>query len=159
MLAGGMTIGEALGFFSGPAQHRSYPVVDADGWLLGLVSRSDALRWQVEGEDPRLTLEEVLSDVLDAIRMAPHPIGAVADLMVVSGTGRIPIVARETHRVVGILSRHDLLKARAEANRTELQRSGLVSRWPLPSVRCGLVDPRTPRGREPISAFPRYRSW
>jgi H+/Cl- antiporter ClcA/CBS domain-containing protein len=127
-LAGRMTIGEALVFFSGPAQHRSYPVVDAGGRLLGLVSRSDALRWQVEDKDPLATLEEALSDASAPFAWPHTPIGAVADLMVDSGTGRIPIVARETHCVVGILSRHDLLKARAEANRTELQRSGLIRR-------------------------------
>ena len=28
--------------------HRTYPVVDGDGALIGVVSRSDALRWQRE---------------------------------------------------------------------------------------------------------------
>ena len=42
-----------------------------------------------------------------------------ADLMVDTGVGRIPIVEPKTHRVVGILSRHDLLKARSAGQRTE----------------------------------------
>ncbi|MDE2405544.1 MAG: chloride channel protein [Sphingomonadales bacterium] len=122
-LSGGMTVGDALAFFSGDARHRSYPVVAADRKLLGLVSRSDALRWQVEGEDPELLLEEVLSDASLPFAWPHTPIGDVADLMVESGTGRIPIVEPGTHRVVGILSRHDLLKVRADGNRAERERS------------------------------------
>ncbi len=40
-----------------------------------------------------------------------------------SGVGRIPIVEVGTHRVVGILSRHDLLKIRSARNRAEIDRT------------------------------------
>jgi len=43
-LAGSTTIAETIAFFASQARHRSYPVVDEEGRLLGLVSRSDALR-------------------------------------------------------------------------------------------------------------------
>ena len=42
-----MPLTEAVNFFASEAEHRSYPVVDERGRLLGLVSRTDALRWQV----------------------------------------------------------------------------------------------------------------
>ena len=121
-LPGDMRIRAAVEFFAEQATHRSYPVVDKSGRLLALVSRSDALRWQVEGDRDRTTLAEALSDASQPFAFAHSPIGEVADLMVDTGIGRIPIVDAETRRVVGILSRHDLLKARSAGRRAELGR-------------------------------------
>ncbi|SDA36844.1 chloride channel protein [Sphingomonas sp. NFR15] len=120
-LAGDMPIGAAIDFFT-RADHRSYPVVDRDGRLLALASRSDALRWQVSGALPETTLAEALSDASQPLAHPATPIGRVADLMVESGTGRIPIVDPATRRVVGILSRHDLLKVRVVGHRAERDR-------------------------------------
>jgi CBS domain-containing protein len=47
----------------------------------------------------------------------------VADIMVETGIGRIPIIDEENGKVVGILSRHDLLKVRSARKRAELDRS------------------------------------
>ncbi|HEX7855461.1 MAG TPA: chloride channel protein [Sphingobium sp.] len=123
-LAHDMTVAAAVAFFAGTAPHRSYPVIDDAGRLLGLVSRSDALRWSVEGagEDGR-TLAETLSDASQPFAYPQTPIGAVADLMLETGIGRIPIIDAGSRRVLGILSRHDLLKARGERRRTEFDRS------------------------------------
>src|SRR3546814_20968135 len=42
-----MTIAETVRSFQETARHRSVPVVDADGALVGLVSRGDALPWNI----------------------------------------------------------------------------------------------------------------
>jgi H+/Cl- antiporter ClcA len=118
-LGGDRSIGEVVTFFEEDADHRSYPVVDHSGRLLGLVSRSDALKWQGYSATLGLTLAEMLSDASQPVAYPDTPIGDVADLMVDTGVGRIPIVERETQRVVGILSRHDLLKARSVRRKVE----------------------------------------
>ncbi|MFZ5794187.1 MAG: chloride channel protein, partial [Pseudomonadota bacterium] len=126
-LPGTMTIATAATFFADGADHRSYPVVDDDNALLGLVSRTDALRWQV-GEHPADTsLAETLSDASLLVAYPATPIGVVADLMVDSGVGRIPIVEPGSRRVVGILSRQDLLKARSAHRQSETGRARFVS--------------------------------
>jgi chloride channel protein, CIC family len=117
-LPGSMSIPEVLHFFAEEAQHRSYPVVDQDGRLLGLVSRTDALRWQV-AKKTEGRLGDVLSDASTQSAYPDTPCGEVADMMVESGTGRIPIIDPQTRRVVGILSRQDLLKVRASQKRVE----------------------------------------
>jgi len=122
-LPGSQSIPETIRFFEEEADHRSYPVVDAAGRLLGLVSRSDALRWQVERREGTGTLGDALSDASQPTAFPQTPIRAVADLMVETGVGRIPIVAPEDRRVVGILSRHDLLKARNLRRRAEHERA------------------------------------
>ena len=117
-LAASMSIPDVLRYFAEEAQHRSYPVVDEEGRLLGLVSRTDALRWQVEMKTEG-QLGDLLSDASTLVAYPDTPCGAVADMMVDAGTGRVPIVDPQTRRVVGILSRQDLLKVRTTQQRGE----------------------------------------
>ena len=121
-LPGGMPIREVVAFFVAGSRHRSYPVVDPAGHLLGLVSRSDALRWQVEVPADTTSLAEALSDASQPFARRRTPIGVVADMMVETGIGRIPIVEDKSNRVIGILSRHDLLKARQLSRSAERDR-------------------------------------
>lgn len=85
-----MSIPVVLRFFAEEAEHRSYPVVDEEGGLLGLVSRTDALRWQVEKKEEG-TLAELLSDASTKFAYPDTSCGEVADMMVESGVGRVPI--------------------------------------------------------------------
>jgi H+/Cl- antiporter ClcA len=121
-LPGSMTIPDVLKFFSEEAQHRSYPVVDEQGRLLGLVSRTDALRWQV-GQRTEGHLADHLSDASAQYAYPETPSGNVADMMVETGVGRVPIVDPQTKKVVGIVSRQDLLKVRSTQERGEKVRS------------------------------------
>ncbi|EQB01837.1 chloride channel protein [Sphingobium quisquiliarum P25] len=110
-LPGMMTVAQTVRFFA-DAKHRSYPVVDEAGHLVALVSRSDALRWQTDAAPLDATLAEVLSDISLPVARPEEPIGRIADLMVDNGIGRIPVVDPHTSRLVGILSRQDMLKIR-----------------------------------------------
>lgn len=123
VLSGTMSIKDAVAYFADDATHRTYPVVDEGGRLVAMVSRADALRWQVDGELPDTSIGEALSDSSQPTAYPHSPIGGVADLMVESGVGRIPIVEVGTNRVVGILSRHDLLKVRSARKRAEIDRT------------------------------------
>jgi H+/Cl- antiporter ClcA len=116
-LTGDMPLPEVARFFAEEADHRSYPVVDAQGRLLGLVSRQDALEWRVAGHAEG-RLADALSDASTGFAYSETPCGEVADMMVESGVGRVPIVDHQDRRVVGIISRQDLLKVRST------QRSG-----------------------------------
>ncbi len=68
-LRGDMSLGDAARFFANEAVHRSYPVVDPKGRLLGLVSRTDALEWKVGGRDEG-RLGDTLSDASTRIRLS-----------------------------------------------------------------------------------------
>jgi CBS domain-containing protein len=122
-LPSGMPVRAAAAFFANDALHRSYPVVDEDERLVGLASRSDALRWQVEGAPEKATLADVLSDASQPFGLPEDPLGKIADLMVDTGVGRIPIVDPMTRRVVGLLTRQDLLKVRDVRRGAELTRA------------------------------------
>jgi chloride channel protein, CIC family len=117
-LSGDMTLTDAARFFAEAATHRSYPVVDPRKRLLGLVSRSDALEWKVAGRGEG-RLAEVLSDASTCYAYPETPCGEVADMMVESGVGRVPIVDHQERNVVGIISRQDLLKVRSRQKSAE----------------------------------------
>jgi H+/Cl- antiporter ClcA len=121
-LRGDMGLNEVSRFFAEEADHRSYPVVDAQGRLLGLVSRQDALQWRVAGHGEG-RLGDALSDASTDCAFPETPCGEVADMMVESGVGRVPIVDPKDRKVIGIISRQDLLKVREQHQKVEKVRS------------------------------------
>jgi H+/Cl- antiporter ClcA/CBS domain-containing protein len=95
------------------ASHQGFPVLDTAGLLVGVVTRRDLL----SGPDVNL---EGLRRVRDVVRRPPavvygdSTLREVADLMVTQRVGRLPVVERgNPRRVVGILSRSDLISAHA----------------------------------------------
>jgi CBS-domain-containing membrane protein len=92
------------------------------------VSRTDALRWQADTSLADTTLADAISDAALPAAYPDTPSGEVADLIIETGLGRIPIVERETRKVVGILSRQDLLKARSANRQAETGRRRYVGR-------------------------------
>ena len=121
-LPGDMLLSEAARYFAQDAQHRSYPVVDREHRLLGLVSRSDALQWKV-GRPNEGRLGEALSDASTKFAFAETPCGEIADMMVESGIGRVPVVDHQDRRVIGIISRQDLLKVRSTQKSVETRKA------------------------------------
>ena len=128
-LAGSIPIVEAIAFFmaaEGPKRHKSYPVVDENGKLTGMVSRADVLRWSREGWGNAQTLadkqngEELFTCYSDEL------VGHLADRMAVSDFGRVPILERGTDRVVGLIARRDLLRVRARAIKEEREKRRML---------------------------------
>ena len=86
--------------------HQGFPVVTETGRVVGVLTRRDLLT------------ADVTLTVAQAIRRAPivvfddSTLRDVADQMATEGVGRLPVVERDApHRLVGIISRSDLLSA------------------------------------------------
>jgi H+/Cl- antiporter ClcA len=109
------TVGETVDFFMGQDnRHKSYPVVDEDRTVRGMVSRADIMAWLGEGEglDRAAPIGDAL-DVADIVTAHPNEVvGRLADRMAQSGAGRVPVVD-DKNRLVGLVARKDLLVARA----------------------------------------------
>jgi CBS domain-containing protein len=124
-LARTMTVDDAIAFFgSGEDRHKSYPVVSENGTLAGLISRGDVLRWTRNGANGSDLLGDVALDVATAF---PDETAAmVADRMSQGRFSRVPVIARDGRRLIGIVTRRELLRVRTLALHAEQTRHGPV---------------------------------
>jgi CBS domain-containing protein len=109
-------VSDVLGqFFTESNSHRGYPVVNEAGNLLGVLTESDLLG------DSSLESGEVLRavDLIKAepiVALAEETCREAAERMATSGVGRLPVVSSsDPRKVIGILTRSDLLKPRLSA--------------------------------------------
>ena len=125
-LSADLSIAEAVAVLEA-GRHRIYPVVDAQGRPVGLVSRADALQWRIEGGHKGEQIADLISDAsLDVV----HPQDVVTravDLMLQSGQGRLPVTDPQTGRLVGLVTRKDLLQVRASVTQSEGERRAYFS--------------------------------
>lgn len=118
-----MPLGAARAFFTGGAvSHKSYPIIDREGKVVGMASRADALRWRTQDDSADQTLYDVVSDASLVVGYPDEVLGRLADAMVEAGLGRVPIVDHHTGKLVGLIARRDILGVRAHAGSSERDR-------------------------------------
>ncbi|HEX4111496.1 MAG TPA: chloride channel protein [Stellaceae bacterium] len=128
-LAADMPVADAVAFFTAPDtphRHKSYPVIDAGGQLVGMAARADALRWTVGGWPKDTNLGDLVADQYLAIGYEDELVGRLADRMAADDVSRVPILRRGDYRLVGLVARRDLLRVRASVIRHERDREVLL---------------------------------
>jgi H+/Cl- antiporter ClcA/CBS domain-containing protein len=106
-----------------PQEQRLLPVVDADGKLVGVLTRADMREAMADGGDAALRRE--LRDVVrrETVETAPNePLRAAVYRMAENGVTRMPVVERETGKFLGLISLDDMLKGRARHLEEERRR-------------------------------------
>ncbi|MGA9902625.1 MAG: chloride channel protein [Terriglobales bacterium] len=115
-------------------QQRLLPVVNIDGKLAGVVTRSD-LNQRVE-QNGDAALECPLGDLVRASAVEAYPdepLRVVVYRMVEKGCTRLPVVERGTRKFLALVSLNDLLKARSRHLEEESRRErSLKFRFFLP---------------------------
>jgi H+/Cl- antiporter ClcA/CBS domain-containing protein len=107
------TVGGARAFLASGvagARHQAFPLVDKDGRVVGVVTRSEIV-------DATRTDAEILREILrraPAVLSEDASLRQAVDAMARSGYGLVPIVSRGELRVVGLVSRSDVLAAEAQ---------------------------------------------
>ncbi|MBB1593348.1 chloride channel protein [Achromobacter sp. UMC46] len=123
------TVAQAVAHFTTlQPVHTSYPVVDRQGVVVGEVTRADSLAWALDAEDGARTLAQALAGREPMIGYPDELASRIADRMALSGVGRVPIVDRESGRLVGIVGRKDLFRSRARRLRDESERTAYFRR-------------------------------
>ncbi|MBS0473104.1 MAG: chloride channel protein [Proteobacteria bacterium] len=128
-LPASMPVPEAIEFFTtveGPRRHKSYPIIDDTGILVGMASRADVLRWIREHAAANATLGDVTGKETNFMGYADELVGDLADRMAAADIGRVPIVDRGTLKVVGLVARRDILRVRAYVVHEEKERRRLL---------------------------------
>ena len=110
-IRGDTTVGEVRAWFNTRGRdttHQGFPIVAADGTLLGVLTRRNLL-------DPTMDERVSVRDLLTrppAVVFEENTLREAADHMVRERVGRLPVVRRDAPlRLVGIISRSDLLAA------------------------------------------------
>lgn len=90
------------------ATHQGFPIVEPDGRIVGVLTRRDLLAVPLPGQT---RLRDLITRP-PVVAWNHSSLREVADLMVMYHVGRVPVVTADAERrVVGILSRSDLLNA------------------------------------------------
>ncbi len=98
--------------------HGAYPVVDAAGRPVGILSRSDVLAREAGGDQPVLAIAS-----RDVVAVAPDDtLFAALHRMLNEGVEHLPVVA--AGRLAGICTRTDILRARARQAEHEIAQPG-----------------------------------
>jgi CBS domain-containing protein len=87
--------------------HQGYPIVGANGNLVGILTRRDLLNQSIP---PAHSLGEMIV----RLPIMAHPdmtLREAADHMVNHNIGRLPVVERQSAKLIGIVTRSDLLGA------------------------------------------------
>jgi H+/Cl- antiporter ClcA len=113
-------------FLAHGRRHQAYPVVGSEGSLLGVITRANLLEeWVAAGPADAANL--IIA--YDLIHRPPITIfpwescRTAAERMAAAGVGRLPVVDSDNpKRVIGMLTRSDLLKPRARVVEEEVVR-------------------------------------
>jgi CBS domain-containing protein len=116
-----LTVPEAISVLAA-GRHRVYPVVDAAGRPVGLVSRADALLWRTEGGHDGERLGDRVSDASLPVLYSDETTARAIEVMLATDQGRLPVIDRGTGVLVGLITRKDLLRVRGTAARSEQDR-------------------------------------
>ena len=122
-LPGSMTLHEVAAFLTSPeTKHPSFPAVDADGRLLGVVDPPAVMTWRRSGKHRRTTLAELLAGTRWPVAYPDEYLEALIERLTQSNVAHLPVVAREDSRVVGYISWRDLMRAQQRLKEEETQR-------------------------------------
>jgi CBS domain-containing protein len=100
--------------------HSAYPVVSQDGIPVAIVTRGDLLR---EGADDAVALLQHCAR--DLVTVSPHDLAVVAlQLMLEESVEHVPVL--EQSRLVGIVTRTDLLRVRSSRIAHERTEAGVL---------------------------------
>ncbi len=118
-----MTLHQMAAFLANPAtRHPSFPVVDPEGRVLGIVDPPSVLNWRRSGKARGATARELLESEKLTVAYPDEYLDAVMDRMMTANVAHLPVVSREDARLVGYLGWRDLLAVRTRLQAEERQR-------------------------------------
>jgi CIC family chloride channel protein len=117
------TLAEAAALFADPrTRHPSFPVIDVDRHVLGVVDPPKVLAWRREQHADGERLGLLLASEPNVVGHPDEFLEAIADRMMEANVAHLPILSREERRLVGYVGWKDLLRVRTKLRAEEKQR-------------------------------------
>jgi chloride channel protein, CIC family len=125
-----MTLHGAAAFLTHPnTAHPSFPVVDADNRVLGVIDPPSVLRWRRAGRHRTMTLDKLLAGSRIAVAYPDEYLDRLADRLLQVNVSHLPVISREDQRLIGYIGWKDLMRVRVKLQAEETQKTSfLVSR-------------------------------
>ncbi|TPK20348.1 chloride channel protein [Mesorhizobium sp. B2-5-9] len=122
-----MTLHGAAAFLTAPeTRHPSFPVVDENRQVLGLIDPPAILRWRRAGKHRTTTLGELLAGSKVTLAHPDEYLEGLSDKLLTANVSHLPVVAREDGRLVGYVGWKDLMRVRSRKQAEERERSTLL---------------------------------
>ncbi|MGX7873478.1 chloride channel protein [Mesorhizobium sp. ORM6] len=122
-----MTLHGAAAFLTAPeTRHPSFPVVDGNRQVLGLIDPPAILRWRRAGNHRTRTLGELLVGSKVTLAYPDEYLEGLSDKLLMANVSHLPVVSRESHQLVGYVGWKDLMRVRSRKQAEERDRSTLL---------------------------------
>ena len=119
----GMTLHQTAAFLTDPdTSHPSFPVIDADGRVLGIVDPPTVLRWRRAGKHRRTTLRELLAGSRPVVAYPDDYLEGIVARMTRENIAHIAIVTPGDARLVGYIAWRDLMSVHTRLHTEERDR-------------------------------------
>ncbi|TGP50750.1 chloride channel protein [bacterium M00.F.Ca.ET.230.01.1.1] len=123
-----MTLHGAATFLTAPdTRHPSFPVINGEGHVLGLIDPPAILRWRRNGKHRKTTLGELLSGSKITLAYPDEYLEALSDKLLLANVSHLPVVSREDERLVGYIGWKDMMRVRSKKQAEERDRTALLS--------------------------------
>lgn len=119
-----MTLREATNFLIDPATaHPTFPVVDNDRRVLGILDPPSVMKWRRNRHPRTAQLHNLLQAEKPVIAHPDEHLKAVAERMNSANVAHVPVVNRNTGRLVGYLCWKDIVSVQAGPSKEEPRRA------------------------------------
>jgi H+/Cl- antiporter ClcA len=119
-----MTLHGAAAFLTSPkATHPSFPVIDDNRRVLGIIDPPSVLRWRRAGKHRTTTLGKLLAASKITLAYPDEYLDALADRLSQVNVAHLPVVSREDQSLVGYVGWKDLMRVRAKLQAQETHRA------------------------------------
>jgi H+/Cl- antiporter ClcA len=137
-----MTLHGAATFLTAPeTRHPSFPVIDEQGLVLGVIDPPAILRWRRAGMHRKTTLGELLAGSKVTLAYPDEYLEGLSDKLLLANVSHLPVVSREDSRLVGYVGWKDLMRVRSKKQAEERDRSALLSFGPKRKAQQGTGGP------------------
>ena len=132
-----MTLHGAAAFLTAPERkHPTYPVVDAEGRVLGIIDPPKVLSWRRSGHPRTARIGDLVSGTPFLPAYPDEYLEGVAERLLKSDVAHLAVVSRDDGRLVGYIGWRDLMRAKSRLVEEETNRTAFFLR---PGVRKALA--------------------
>lgn len=122
-----MTLHGAAAFLTAPeTRHPSFPVIDENRQVLGLIDPPAILRWRRAGKHRTTLLGELLAGSKVTLAFPDEYLEGLSDKLLMANVSHLPVVTRENLQLVGYVGWKDLMRVRSRKQAEERDRSTLL---------------------------------